>query len=178
MSIDNSSSLDLVRTYARYDRWATERVLAAADRLPEADYRRDVGLFFKSVHGTLNHLVVTQHRLWFRRFAFGESPRIALDAEVEADRSRLRAALLDGCDAWRPFFDGLDEARLAGTLDYTTMRGQAVSLPFAATLLHVLNHSTHHRGQISAGITMLGHECPVLDLVVMLQFEFASRGSV
>ncbi len=170
--------LDLLRDFARYDRWATERVLAAADRLPDADYRGDVGLFFKSVHGTLNHLLVAQHQLWFRRFAFGESPRVELDAEVETDRQRLRAALLDGCDACGGLVAGLDDAWLSGRLDYTTMRGQAVSLPYAATLLHVFNHGTHHRGQISAGVTRLGHECPVLDMVAMLQSEAAAHRSV
>ena len=171
-------TLDLLRDFARYDRWATERVLAAADRLTDADYRGDVGLFFKSVHGTLNHLLVAQHQLWFRRFSFGESPRVELDAEVETDRHRLRAALLDGCDAWGGLVAGLDDARLSGRLDYTTMRGQPVSLPYAPTLLHVFNHGTHHRGQISAGVTRLGHECPVLDMVAMLQSEVAAHRSV
>ena len=50
-------------------------------------------------------------------------------------------------------------------------RGQAVSLPYAATLLHVFNHGTHHRGQISAGLTRLGHDGLVLDMVAMLQSE-------
>ncbi|MGL6222727.1 MAG: DinB family protein [Steroidobacteraceae bacterium] len=173
-----TSALSILRDYARYDLWATERVLTAVDPLPDAEYRRDAGLFFKSVHGTLNHLLVGQHRLWLRRFAFGESPRVDLGAEVEADRGRLRSALLDGCEAWGRLADELDESRLAGTLDYTTMRGQAVSLPYAATLLHVFNHGTHHRGQITAGLTMLGHECPVLDMVAMLQAEATARGSV
>ena len=43
---------------ARYNVWATARVLDAVRALPEEAYRRDVGLFFKSIHGTLNHLLV------------------------------------------------------------------------------------------------------------------------
>ena len=158
----------LLRDVARYDHWATERVLAAVDPLPDADYRRDVGLFFKSVHGTLNHLLVAQ-RLWFRRFAFGESPRIELNAELESDRGRLRAALLEGCEAWGPLVDGLDASRLAGKLAYTNTRGQAMSLPFAPALLHVFNHGTHHRGQTTAALTALGQPCPALDFVYYLQ---------
>ena len=45
---------------ARHHRWATDRVLEAVDALDDAGYRRDVGLFFRSVHGTLNHLLVTE----------------------------------------------------------------------------------------------------------------------
>jgi uncharacterized damage-inducible protein DinB len=48
------------------------------------------------------------------------------------------------------------------------------ALPFAPTLGHVFNHATHHRGQITAAITAMGHRCPELDMVIMLQAE--SRG--
>lgn len=63
------------------------------------------------------------------------------------------------------------EQRFAGTLAYTTTRGAEVSLPFALTLAHVFNHSTHHRGQITAALTALGQPCPELDLVYFLQSE-------
>ena len=59
--------------------------------------------------------------------------------------------------------------RFDGRLDYTNMRGQAMSLPFAATLAHVFNHGTHHRGQITAALTFLGQAGPELDLVYFLQ---------
>ena len=51
---------------ARYHRWATVRLFEHVDRLSEDDYRRDVGLFFHSVHGTLNQLLVAEHRVCFR----------------------------------------------------------------------------------------------------------------
>ena len=51
------------------------------------------------------------------------------------------------------------------------MRGQLATLPFAATLTHVFNHGTHHRGQITAAFTRLGQPFPELDLVYMLQQE-------
>jgi uncharacterized damage-inducible protein DinB len=38
-------------------------------------------------------------------------------------------------------------------------------VPFTPTLTHVFNHGTHHRGQISAAVTGLGHEAPELDLL-------------
>jgi uncharacterized damage-inducible protein DinB len=158
---------------ARCGLWATRRLYAVVDRLSEADYRRDVGLFFKSAHGTLNHLLVAEIELWQRRFMHGESRSLALNAELEPDRTRLRERLLEGAAAWRPWLETLPPARLDGTLDYVTTQGEAASLPFAPALTHVFNHSTHHRGQASAGLTMLGQEAPVMDLAFMLREEAA-----
>ena len=158
-------------TLARYNAWATQRLLDAVAQLPEADYRRDVGLFFKSIHGTLNHLLVGEHLLWFRRFAEGVSPMVTLDEEVEVDRSLLAERLLEGAARWQPLIENWPSERFDGVLSYTTMRGQLATLPFAATLTHVFNHGTHHRGQITAAFTRLGQPFPELDLVYMLQQE-------
>lgn len=154
---------------ARYNVWATARLLDAVQALPEEDYRRDAGLFFQSIHGTLNHLLVGEQLLWFVRFSEGTSPRMALDAEAEPDRALLDRRLREGAARWEPLIAGWPAARWEGTLDYITMRGTAASLPFAATLAHVFNHGTHHRGQITAALTALGQPCPELDLVYFLQ---------
>lgn len=159
------------RTLARYNVWATARLLEAVAALPEDAYRRDMGLFFKSIHGTLNHLLVGEHLLWFRRFAEGVSPTLALDAEAEPDRAALARRLQAGAARWEPAIATWPEGRFAGALAYTTMRGAEVSLPFALTLAHVFNHGTHHRGQITAALTALGQPCPELDLVYFLQSE-------
>ena len=160
-------------TLARYNVWATARLLDAVARLPEDEYRRDVGLFFKSIHGTLNHLVGGEHLLWYPRFAEGISPRVDYSQEFEADREALARRLIADAARWQPLIESWPAARFDGTLDYTTTKGVAVSLPFASTLAHVFNHGTHHRGQITAALTMLGQPCPELDLVYMLQQEQA-----
>ncbi len=154
---------------ARYNVWATERLLQAIEPVSELDYRRDLQLFFKSIHGTLNHLLVGEHMLWQRRFARGESPKLALDMEVEPDRDRLAQALKGGAKTWEPLMAEWSAERFEGNLSYTTTNGQAMNLPFAATLAHVFNHGTHHRGQITAALTFLGLPAPVLDMVYFLQ---------
>ena len=158
-------------TLARYNVWATRKLFEHVDALPEDQYRRDVGLFFRSVHSTLNHLLVAEHEIWYPRFAQGVSPKRALNEELETDRAALRARLLNAARRWEPLIAPWDATRWCGRLDYVTTRGIAQSLPFAATLGHVFNHGTHHRGQISAAITAMGHACPEIDLVWMLQAQ-------
>ena len=156
---------------ARYHVWATHRLLEAVSRVSAEDYQRDVGLFFKSIHGTLNHLLVAEHLLWYARFAKGASPVLALDAEIEPERERLAQALKGGSANWTPLIASWSAERFDSQLSYTTMRGTPANLPFAATLAHVFNHATHHRGQITAALTGLGQPCPELDMVYWLQEE-------
>jgi uncharacterized damage-inducible protein DinB len=159
----------------RYHVWATHRLLEAVSRVSAADYQRDVGLFFKSIHGTLNHMLVTEHLLWYARFAKGASPVLALDSEIEPDRERLAQALKGGSANWTPLIASWTAERFDGHLDYRTSKGDPLSLPFAATLAHVFNHATHHRGQITAALTAMGQPCPELDMVYFLLAEQAPQ---
>jgi uncharacterized damage-inducible protein DinB len=153
---------------ARYHVWATHRLLEAVSCVSAEDYQRDVGLFFKSIHGTLNHMLVAEHLLWYARFAKGASPVLALDAEIEPHRERLAQALKGGSANWTPLIASWSAERFDGQLDYQTSQGAPLSLPFAATLAHVFNHASHHRGQITAALTAMGQPCPELDKVYYL----------
>jgi uncharacterized damage-inducible protein DinB len=159
---------------ARYNLWATKRLFAHTDVLSDEAYRRNVHLFFHSIHGTLNHLLVAEQLLWLRRFADGVSPQLALDHEAESDRAQLRQRLMDGALAWLPLLEVWPEARLLGPFEFRRSNGEQVTQPFAATLLHVFNHGTHHRGQITAALAMLGHRGAEIDLMYMLREESAA----
>jgi uncharacterized damage-inducible protein DinB/GNAT superfamily N-acetyltransferase len=171
--LDQSPLREQLRLLARYNLWATRELWRQVEVLPDADYRRDLGLFFKSVHGTLNHLLLAEHEIWYRRFAEGSSPVTRLDVELEADRQALKERLVEGALAWLPLIEVWPEARLLGKLDYHRVGGEPTSLPFAAALTHVFNHATHHRGQVSAALTILGRQAPELDLSMMLRQEAA-----
>ena len=60
--------------FAAYNRWANARIYDAAAALPEEAFKRDVGAFFGSLMGTLNHILVAD-RIWLKRFTGeGEAP--------------------------------------------------------------------------------------------------------
>jgi uncharacterized damage-inducible protein DinB len=159
---------------ARYHVWATERLLDRhVAKLSDAEYRRDVGLFFKSVHGTLNHLLLAERGLWFERFVNANSPRRKLNEEVHADRAALDGALRQAVRDWLPAIAAWDEHRFDASLSYTSTEGVARSVPFTPTLSHVFNHGTHHRGQISAAITAMGHPAPEIDLLFVVMADLA-----
>ena len=162
----------LRRDSPRYHLWATRKLHGHIDTLSDADYRRDAGLFFGSVHGTCNHLLVAEHRHLVRPLRRG---RLVRDRSGGGDRagprSPARAQRRCGGALGRLDRRASTRSRFEGNLDYTTTRGVAQSLPFDLTLAHVFNHATHHRGQITAAITAMGYPCPEIDMVWMLQEE-------
>jgi uncharacterized damage-inducible protein DinB len=155
-------------TLARYNIWATTRLLDCLQQVSDVDFFKDQGLFFNSIFGTLNHILVGEHYLWFARFSEGRSDALALNQIVIDDRQQLVVQLQEKSQNWLSFLEQLDPEVLQQELHYCTTTGQNLSLPYAATLLHVFNHSTHHRGQITVALTQMGYPCPVLDLVYML----------
>lgn len=159
---------------ARYHVWATRRLVETnLASLSDADWHRDCGLFFRSVHRTVNHLLLTD-TIWFARFAEGTSLRLALDTELHAERAEACAALLAAVTRWSPWLATLAPERFDGELTYTRNNGDAVRIPFAPALGHVFNHATHHRGQLTAALTAMVQPGPELDWVYLLQQEAKS----
>ena len=158
---------------ARYHTWATERLLQSVAAIPDEAYNTPCGLFFGSIHGTLNHLLLTDGEIWYPRFTQTPTTTVALDAELESDRALLASRLIAATARWSDFIENLDESALADDLRYTMTTGQARTLPMSGALLHVFNHATHHRGQITAAISMLGFEYAPLDLAFQM---FSERG--
>jgi uncharacterized damage-inducible protein DinB len=151
--------------FARYNAWANARLYDAAEKLDDAAYRTDRGAFFKSVHGTLNHLLATD-RIWMRRFTgTGDAPD-RLDAILFDDFSGLRVARVAEDARVVAYVSGLDDAALAGTIRYRRVSSPEVfEQPLAPALSHLFNHQTHHRGQVHALLTGLVGAAPELDLL-------------
>jgi len=147
-----------------YHQWAYERILEAIAPLDEETYRAPRGLFFGSLHGTLNHLAVVD-RIWFARVQREPWQFERLDAEAAPD---LADFLNDGVGAWRLWLSKQSDATLGTQLDYRNMAGQEHRQSLANIVQHLVNHGTHHRGQMSAALTALGQKAPLLDYIYFL----------
>jgi len=150
---------------AAYNAWCNERIYEVAAQLSEADYHADRGAFFRSVSGTLNHLLVAD-RIWLKRFTGkGEAPN-RLDAILFENLSDLREARQREDERIIAYVESLSEADIAGRIRYRTISNPVeIEQPLASTLTHFFNHQTHHRGQVHCLLTGFGLDAPVLDLI-------------
>ena len=163
------------RVMARYNRWMNDKLYAVAAKLTDAERKQDRAAFFRSIHGTFNHILVGD-RVWLGRFtgaaleegAFGPGGIRALDQELYADFDELRRERARTDDEIDAYVATLTAEALAGDLRFLR-RGAANELPLWHAVAHFFNHPTHHRGQVTTLLVQAGHDPGSTDLVAMLR---------
>jgi uncharacterized damage-inducible protein DinB len=149
--------LQQVHALATYHRQMNRQFYAACARLSEAELKKDRGAFFKSIFGTLNHMLLTD-RLWLSGFtgqsiAFGSLDEELYDNfdELRAERERTDADI----EAW---VETLTTEVLEAPFS------EQLTFPRWLTVTHFFNHQTHHRGQLSALLSQCGVDYGATDL--------------
>ena len=159
-----------VRTMAAYNAEMNRRLYAAAARLTEAERRHDRGAFWRSIHGTLSHLVWAD-RIWMARFAGWPRPEQSIAesvamAEAFADLTAARVTVDADLALWAAT---LDTAALAGDLQwFSGAAGRKLTAQRALLVSHMFNHQTHHRGQAHAMLTAAGASTGDTDLFLVV----------
>lgn len=150
---------------AAYNRWANRRIYNDAASLPDEVRKRPAGLFFSSVHGTLNYLLVADY-VWMRRFT-GDGPLPErLNQILFDDFFQLRTAREQEDERIFAFVTGLNG--YDREIVYQNSSGRTFRDQIGHALTHFFNHQTHHRGQVHAGLTIAGIREPApLDLIVL-----------
>lgn len=162
-------------SFARYNAWANRRLYEAAAGLTDEQYRADRGAFFRSMHGTLNHLLVTD-RIWMQRITGAGDAPDRLDAILFEDFARLRVAREAEDRRIVEHVEGLTDAQLAGVIRYRRVSTPDVyEQALAPALAHLFNHQTHHRGHAHAILTGLVGRAPELDLLVFQRLAAAGK---
>jgi uncharacterized damage-inducible protein DinB len=149
--------------YARYNRLANEALYAACGALSDAEYKRDLGAFFGSVQGTLNHLLLGD-RIWMARFEGSTHPSTGLDSILYEKFDALREARERMDRRIEQFFAALLPGFAQRSVRYVNNAGLDTEDPLDVILPHFFNHQTHHRAQVHTLLSQLGHRPPVLDL--------------
>jgi uncharacterized damage-inducible protein DinB len=137
-----------------YNAWANTRVLGATEALAPEEFLRELRSSFPSVRDTLVHIVAAEW-VWFRRW-HGEFPSRGFPPTefptVDILRPRFDAIERER----RAFLDRLSEERLVQPFTYRDLAGNQCTFRLVESLLHLVNHGTYHRGQITSMLRQLG----------------------
>lgn len=161
-----------VQRMARYNRWQNESLYGAAAILSDGQRKVDAGAFFKSIHGTLAH-VMWGDMTWMHRFHPASPPApqrpdntnfVSLCPDWN-DLVRSRAAFDASIIAWA---DALDPRWLEGDMTWTSSDGKRTTTMAKWVLVtHFFTHQTHHRGQVHCLLTAAGAKPGDTDLMIL-----------
>lgn len=153
---------------ANYNEWMNQKLYALCADLPDTERKLDRGAFFKSIHGTLNHILIGD-LIWLGRFteqpfAGKVSDELYSDfSELRAEREKLDRTIVTWTQNLTP--DWLEQ-----TLTYTSgIDRKTRTLPRWLLVTHMFNHQTHHRGQLTTLLSQMGLDPGVTDIPWMIE---------
>jgi len=155
--------LNTIQALYDYNRWANERVLDAVAKLTPEQFNKDLENSFRSVRGTLVHILSAEW-IWLERW-HGTSPRSMLDAEQLSDVAAVRERWAKVESQRAELIRSLTPERLESVISYVNVRGQTFAYPLWQMMVHVVNHSTYHRGQITTLLRQVGAKPVSTDLL-------------
>jgi uncharacterized damage-inducible protein DinB len=173
---------DQIVQLSAYNAIMNERLYGMAAQLTHDDLFRDRQAFFGSVFATLNHLVAADG-IWLKRFSTHPAPQPALDAIRAAPApARLDQTLAPDLPALLTLRHRLDatigrwaadlrESDLDQVLVYANMKGVVSRKRYGSLILHLFNHQTHHRGQVTTLLSQSGIDIGVTDLLMLIPNE-------
>ncbi|MDE2594029.1 MAG: DinB family protein [Burkholderiales bacterium] len=174
----------LIAQLAAYNRWMNDKLYATAGQLDTEVLHKKLGAFFDSIFGTLNHLAVAD-TLWLKRLAnhparfTGLEPvralpmPKALDEVLHPSLEQLAPYRLMLDDLFTTLAAELQESHLDEVFEYTSTKGIQGSKNLFGVLIHIFNHQTHHRGQVTTLLSQQGLDVGATDLLLLLPDQSA-----
>ena len=151
-----------------YNYWARDRILAAVGQLDRGQATAPADLSYGSILGALTHILNAEY-IWRSRCQDRVSPpAVPFEEPVESLR------VLEG--VWqkeevtmRAYLDGLENSQLDEPVAYHGLKGQCYESLLWQILVQLVTHGTHHRAELAARLTELGHSPGNFDFIVYLR---------
>ena len=160
---------ELFQLLAKYNTQTNAEMMVIVEKLTPEQVTKDVGSFYGSILGLVNHILVTDVA-WLKRFGsqFPELDQInaklpeftmkgwkdiiwpSLTA-LKPIRIAVDQALEQACDL-------LSEKQYASVMEYKGWDGKDMKKIVWLVFTHLFNHQTHNRGQIAVLLDQMGIE--------------------
>lgn len=157
---------DLV-TMATYNLWANSRLAALAENLENEKLHQPVVSSFPGVFKTLLHIWDAEY-IWLQRLK-GFSPREWPGSKINTQIFPVNDFLKNSSE-FQDFVSGLPESGFGQICQYKNIKGENFETPFSGIIMHCMNHSNFHRGQLVTLFRQIGiNEIPATDMIVYLR---------
>ncbi len=150
-------------TLYEYNAWADRRMLEATSVLTKDQFTKPLGSSFSSVRDTAVHIYGVEW-LWLERFQ-GRSPAAIPNNQEFDDINKLKARWSEFEHILLEFVRGLSQADLQRIMEYKTMKFGVYKNPLWVSMLHLVNHGTYHRGQVTTMLRQIGAQPILTDLM-------------
>ena len=161
---------EFVKQLYAFHHWATDRVLDALADASAAQLDKKWGGSFGTGRALLRHVIGVE-RLWCDRWnghfakALPDYPAQHAGRDFGAEWEKIKP------DQHR-FVSAVTNDRLAADFSYMNVKGEPWTYTLSEILVHVANHGTYHRGQLTHLLRDLGMSAPSTDY---LDFVVAQR---
>jgi uncharacterized damage-inducible protein DinB len=158
---------NVFQAFAKYNGSVNQSIIELLKPLNREQIMMKTKAYYPSIFETLIHNLFADLN-WLKRFGgiFREnkvlSHRIAsldqkaLRQELESDPTKLFQYRKEADEVIVRFIDELDGAKLNSVIKYKNYKGEDQEQELWKTFLHWFNHQTHHRGQVSVLLDMVG----------------------
>lgn len=164
---------------AQYNQWMNQKLYDTAANLSADALRENRGAFFGSIFSTLNHLAVAD-TIWIRRLSANFPAEWELEEAKHLQQIQaLDLTLFEDFEALRLYRHKLDNMLLQLSLkaqdkdlllpvSYLDIKANPHTKQLFSLLMHIFNHQTHHRGQITTMFSQAGVDVGVTDLNALI----------
>ncbi len=152
---------------ATYNQWQNQTIYQAAAKLDDTQRKENRDAYFKSIHGTLNH-IVWGDLIWMARFTDEPLAPKAVGEDLYPDFAELCEARIALDLRIMQWADSLSQAWLDEPTTWTSkLYGMTQTVPRWVQVQHLFNHQTHHRGQIGTLLNQYGIDVGITDIPML-----------
>jgi uncharacterized damage-inducible protein DinB len=156
------------RTLARYNAWANRTLFDAVAALPAGEASRQRPSLFTNMVNTLNHLYVVD-LIWQAHLQGRPHGIAALNTVVHQDLPTLWGAQQE-IDGWYvAWADALPQPAFDEQVRFDLIGGNQGVMTRGEILLHVVNHTSYHRGFVADLFFQVPARPPLTDLPIFLR---------
>ncbi len=153
-----------IKELYQYNEWANRRVEDSILNLKPEQFAKNLNASHASIRGTFAHIAAAE-RIWLNRWK-GKSPTKLMSEDEFPDVQTAVRRLQEIDQEISGYLGQLTEADLDKVFTYKTTEGKTYSSVLRHAVVHVINHSTYHRGQLAALMRQVGATPSSTDLIL------------